>query len=158
MKIKQLPRFGLACLLSISSLLVIALPQAHAINITCIWDYTGGGNDNFSNANNWQDCNGGAPTGNGTEELVFPVSSTVTPTANDDLGILSGGPTGGSLKEIQFTTHGTNTQGYSITGDPRDVGDITDQSSTTSGNELALNITLSGSQVAFSGNSSSQLI
>jgi hypothetical protein len=152
MKIKRLSRLSLACLFSLSSVLMVVVPPAHAIPINCTWDYTGGGNSNFSFAGNWQNCNGGAPTGAGNEELVFPITPGVILNANNDLS-------GASFMDITFTGGSGDNQNYVITGNPMSVGDITDQSSTLNGNELALDLSLIGSsQVTFTGSSSSRLI
>jgi len=143
----------MACLLSVFSLLTIAIPQAHASAVTCIWAHSGGGDDNFSNMANWQDCNGGAPTGNGSEELEFPIDPGTILTANNNLSA------GASFTDIKFTDGASGDNGYVITGNAINVGDITDQSTTATGNELELNLTLIGSsQVTFAGSSSSQLI
>jgi hypothetical protein len=138
-------------LLSLSSLLTIALPQASATTIMCNWAYSGGGNNNFSSSANWQNCNGGAPTGNGTEELVFPINPGTITNANNDLS-------GASFTDIRFIDGGVGDSGYVITGNSITTGDVTDQSTTQNGNELNLDIGLAGSQVNFAGSSSSQLI
>jgi hypothetical protein len=152
MKIKKLLRLGPAFALSLSSLLIIAVPAAQATPVNCTWAYSGGGNNNFSHSGNWQNCNGGAPTGGGNEELVFPVTAGVLPSANNDLS-------GASFLDITFTGGPSANDGYVITGNALSVGNITDQSSTSNGNELALNLSLIGSsQVAFTGTGSSRLI
>jgi fibronectin-binding autotransporter adhesin len=153
MKIKKLLHLGSACILSLSSLLIIAVPAAHATPVNCTWAYTGGGNDSFTNAGNWQNCNGGAPTGSGNEDLVFPINGNVIPTADNDL------QAGTAFNSITFTGGSANADGYVITGNATEVGNVTDQSTTANGNELALNLSLTGSaQVTFAGSSTSQLI
>ncbi len=66
MKIKSYVSFGSALLLSLSSLLIILTPSAHAATMT--WDGEGA-DDNFSTAANWA---GDIAPANG-DSIVFPV-------------------------------------------------------------------------------------
>jgi autotransporter-associated beta strand protein len=88
MKIKKIARLGVAFTLSLSSLLTVVTPVAHAAGpFTCTW--TGGGSDaNFSTAANWSGCNGAAPQPADGDTLIF--GDTPTSPNNDLVGATFG--------------------------------------------------------------------
>lgn len=120
---------------------------------TCTW--TGaGGDSNFSTAGNWSGCNGTSPQPADNDQLIFPVGAPNLTPFND--------LTSATFENITFNGGTSGSDGYVITGNDISVtatmqGSINDQSTTSSGNELALNITEAGTGL-FEGSSSSQLI
>lgn len=77
MKLKRLVRLGAAIVLSLSSLLTVAVPMAGAASgsDTCTW--TGAGSDaKFSTVANWSNCSAAAPVAG--DALVFPFGTGVT--------------------------------------------------------------------------------
>src|SRR5262245_42718909 len=104
---------------------------------TLVW--TGlGGNNNWSNAANWQ--GGVAPTGKAinNEDLVFGPSGTTSLTSNNDL------PTSGTVAPI-FNSITFSANGYTLTGKAIQLGSPTESGSITvsgSGEVIGLNMTL----------------
>lgn len=123
MNIKRLTEFGLSLVLSLSSLLVIAVPTAHAATVA--WDGEGVDN-NFSTAVNWV---GDVVPSNG-DLLQFP-TSVDSDTVNGDDRILNNDIASLSVAGIQVT-------GTYATGD-YDMYKIT-------GNAITLTGNMSGSQ------------
>jgi len=115
MKTKKIAQLGSAFILTISSLLTLAMPLAHAAGpFTCTW--TGAGIDTkFDTADNWTGCNGLhlTPQIGDNDNLIFPNSFT----ANNDLsGATFTSMTfqgGGTLTGNSFTLTGT---GIDLTG------------------------------------------
>jgi autotransporter-associated beta strand protein len=112
MKTKRVARFGAAIVLSVSSLLTVMMPVAHAAGpYTCTW--TGGGSDaNFSTVANWSGCNGAAPQPADNDTLIFGDTPT---SPNNDLtsasfgGIIfqdSGSPAVADITGNAFTLTG----------------------------------------------------
>lgn len=88
MKNTKLARLASALVLTLSSLLTLSIPLAHAITYTCVW--TGATDLKFSTATNWTGCNSVAPQpGNIISFGQAPTSATVNLT--NDLGISLGG-------------------------------------------------------------------
>ena len=100
---KRIINFILAGFLSLSSLLLMPVPIAHAI-AGCTW--TGVVDTNWSTAGNWSGCGGIAPTNSDT--LIFDNSSIVAITSNNDIASLT-------LANVYFTGSST-THTTSITG------------------------------------------
>lgn len=75
MNVKRITEFGLSLVLGLSSLLVLAVPKAHAAADTCTW--TGAVNANMNNAGNWTGCdNANLPQAG--DSLTFPNGAGVT--------------------------------------------------------------------------------
>ncbi len=138
-----------AFILTLSSLLTLAMPLAHAATINCSWTDASGTDNNFSTAGNWS-CNGSPPSGGGGNvyNLTFPASAggfdPVLDINNLPVGTVafSGGG---------YTIHssgGADTISIS--------GGITDTSSGPN-NEIDLNVTIAANQV-FTAGANSQLI
>ena len=107
MRLRKTP-FGLAVLLSCSSLLAMLAPQiAHAAGpYTCTWT-GGGGNSNFSTAANWSACNSAAPQPGDGDNLVFSVTGlSASKTLTNDISSLTVG---------SITFSGTNSNHYNFT-------------------------------------------
>lgn len=99
---KRIAIFVSVLLLSLSSLFVLATPQASAATIT--WD--GGGSDNnMTTAANWNP--NGAPSAG--DDLVFPANITDRTVENDFSAATS-------FNSITFSGTATQDSGYSITG------------------------------------------
>ena len=105
---KRFINFILAGFLSLSSLLLMPVPIAHAI-AGCTW--TGVVDTNWSTAGNWSGCGGIAPTNSDT--LIFDNSSIVAITSNNDIASLT-------LANVYFTGSST-THTTSITGNIFDI-------------------------------------
>ncbi len=105
---KRIINFILAGFLSLSSLLLMPVPIAHAI-AGCTW--TGVVDTNWSTAGNWSGCGGIAPTNSDT--LIFDNSSIVAITSNNDIASLT-------LANVYFTGSST-TNTTSITGNIFDI-------------------------------------
>jgi hypothetical protein len=147
--INKLVRLSAAVILSLSSLLIVSVPAAFAAGpFTCTW--TGnGGNANFSTAGNWTGCNGTSPQPADGDQLIFPGGLT-NETANNNLS-------GASFAEIVFNG-GSGTSGYIITGNAITIGNILDSSNNANGNELALDMTVSGPSREFTSSATSDLV
>ncbi len=154
MKINKLFQLGSALVISLSTLLTVSMPLAHAATSTCTW--TDGGtanNDNFSNANNWS-CTGTTPGNGDVYDLIFPASAAGYSPVNDIVGL--------SVGTVTFS--GTfNTFGYQVSTSASGItatisGGITDTSTgAIGGNEIDGNLNISGNQ-SFTAGSGSQLI
>lgn len=101
---KKFINFILAGFLSLSSLLLMPVPIAHAAAHDCIW--TGGGTDtNWSTVGNWSGCGGIAPIA--IDSVIFDNTSANIISNNDIIGL--------TLVNISFVgSSSTNTT--SITG------------------------------------------
>lgn len=143
MKLKKLSALGSALVLSISSLLFIALPGvAHAAGVTLYWCDSASGD--FNTAAHWNtnsSCSGGTQevpvTG---DSLIFSNTSlTGSQTVTNDIS---------GLDIVSITFQGTNSSdyGFTLTGNAisLDAG-ITDTSSALF-NQVSLNLTLTASQ------------
>ena len=144
MKVQKILQLGSAFVLSLSSLLTLSIPLAHAATVTCTWTDASGIDNNFSTAGNWGvDCGGDTPGGTpgNVYNLVFPASAASFDPINDVPSLTAGTITfSGSFSSL----------GYDITSSsPSNVitigGGITDNSS-GSFNEIDSNLTLSGNQ------------
>ncbi len=143
---KKLLRFGAVTVLSLSSLLGLAMPLAHAAASTCTW--TGASSNTFSTAANWSNCNGTAPQAgdvlNFTSWVGPPDSgSTQIVTLNNDLGYAFGGLIGvGSTSDKYYdianlaladgATASSNTFGFMI-------ANLTSVGSVVLGNGIVVN-------------------
>ena len=86
---KKLLRFSAVTVLSLSSLLGLAMPLVHATAQTCTWTGTAGDNK-FSTATNWSACGSGAPLAG--DIISFGQSSSqATINLTNDLGVSLGG-------------------------------------------------------------------
>lgn len=143
---QRLTNFTIAFVMSIASLLVLAVPTAHAATSTLFWCATANGA--FNSAANWNtnaDCASGTsrvPT-NG-DVLGFDASKAASGglVINNDISNLS-------LGGINFSGEGSGIASYSINGNDLTItGDIID--TTLEGNILNLNLVL-GAPISISG-------
>lgn len=145
--IKKAFQFIPALVLSISSLLIISIPAAHAATWACTWRPQDVGNL-MNDPNNWINCNStypGAPGGD-TYNITFPAAANLAPVDNiDDM----------TVNNITFQgNYSSYSSGYNITSDGVTTGsntitvtgNISDQS-TGQVNTIDLGITDSGSQI-----------
>ncbi len=113
MKTKRLLSFGLALLLSLSSMLALNVPQASAATIT--WDGEGG-NNNFSTDTNW--VGDVAPVDG--DSLVFPALGTEQAPINDTAftyaGVSFTGASGSCATSPYVWYDITGTQALSLSG------------------------------------------
>lgn len=101
MTLKRISEFGLSLVLSLSSLLVIAVPKAYAANIT--WDGGTDGNLNFTDGENW--VGDVAPTD--ADVLVFPSGVTNNDPVNDMGATVFGGIEFGAIASFECPNSGT---------------------------------------------------
>jgi len=125
MKIKRLTQLFTATVISLSSLMAISLPLAHAAQYTCTW--TGlGGDSKFSTGANWDaGCNGSnAPVSADNDILIFNKDTATPGTLINDL------PAGTNFSQIIID--GSGTEGFTFTGNSINLtgGSITDNSLT----------------------------
>jgi hypothetical protein len=151
MKIKKILQLSSAFVLSLSALLTMSMPLAHAATLTCTWTDASGSDNNFDTAGNWTNCGGGTPdsVGGDVYNLIFPASAAGFGPVVDITGLTVGSIsfTGGGY---DISNAGPSDEGMTITGG------ITDTSSGPN-NEIDMNVTLSGSQ-SFTAGATSQLI
>jgi len=156
MKIKKLLNVGPALLLSLSALLTVSIPMAHAATFTCTWTDASGTDNNFSTATNWSNCNSVAPgAGSDSYNLDFP-SSALGFQPVDDIASLS---VGTIAFDGTFSNPGNG--GYDLTASsPSNVitvdGGITDTTDGPgntfgTGNEIDVNLTTAGAQTFSAG-------
>lgn len=127
--------FVAALLVSLSSLLVFLVPQAHAVAVTRTW--TGGGADtNMTTVGNW---GGTAPLAG--DDLVFPANITNRTVVNDYTAATS-------FNSITFSGVVSTLSNYVISGNAFVVagGISSSMTSGQSGQEISANITLSSAQ------------
>ena len=112
MKIKRLLEFASASVLSLSTLMTLGMPLAHAVALTCTW--TGATDLKFSTASNWSGCSGannpaGLPV-NGDIIAFGNAPSAATVNLNNDLtsvifgGVVSNVVTSSSVYRINAIT------------------------------------------------------
>jgi fibronectin-binding autotransporter adhesin len=149
--IKKLIQFCSAIVLSLSALLTLSAPLAHAATLNCKWTDASGSDNNFSDSGNWTNCGGNVPdaVGGDVYNLVFPASAAGYGPVVDiaSLTVANITFTGGGY---DLSSSGPSTQDVTITGG------ITD-TSTGPNNEIDLDLTASGNQT-FSAGPNSQLI
>ncbi len=136
---KRFINFILAGFLSLSSLLLMPVPIAHAI-AGCTW--TGGGADtNWSTAGNWHDCGGIAPAA--SDNLIFDNTLANIISNNDIVGL--------TLANVYFTGSNT-TNTTSITGNIFSIDDSLniDASNVTIANNIVFNNLDSGDGIRVS--------
>ncbi len=88
MKIKNNVKLAVATVLSLSSVLTMAIPLAHAAVQTCTW--TGTTDNKFSTVTNWSGCSGAAPLAGDIIAFGQSASSNLNVLTND-LGVQLGG-------------------------------------------------------------------
>jgi len=156
MKIKKVVQLLTAFVLSLYSLLAFSIPLAHAATSTCTWTDGSGSDDNFSTASNWS-CTGTTPGNGDTYNLIFPDTAAGFEPIDDLSGMTAG--------SITFQGNFGNS-GYMISPSNSNnvitvTGDINDNSTSTTGNQIDGNINLSGLVSItheFSSDSSSRLL
>ena len=89
MKNTKLARFASALVLTLSSLLTLSVPLAHAVAYTCVW--TGATDLKFSTTTNWTGCNGVAPQPGDTIAFGQASNSTTINLTNDLGSVALGG-------------------------------------------------------------------
>jgi len=145
MKISRLFRLGSALVLTLSTLLSVYVPSAHALSI-CTWSGADSGNSlGLDDASNYTGCG----TIDGTSILIFPAGSV----SSHNPQLL------GNLTVADITFQGDN---YDITSSSGSntltvAGDITTSTSSVVGNEIDANIALTSNTPTVSGNVGSQL-
>ena len=143
MRLKRFGALSSALVLSISSLFIIALPGAvHALGVTLYWCNPAGGD--FNTAANWNtasDCSSGTQEVPAVgDDLIFDNTNlTATAAINNDI-------TGLDIDSITF--QGTNSSGYgfTITGDAMSLDNGITESSSSTVDEIGLDLTLTASQ------------
>ena len=139
MKIKRLLEFASASVLSLSTLMTLGIPLAHAAALTCTW--TGATDLKFSTATNWSGCSSAAPVSG--DNLIFDntsLSSTVT--LNNDILALSVGT-------VDFSGTNTNHYAFILHGSAITLnGTVTNSGTNFSG--FGINVTL-GTNITLNG-------
>jgi fibronectin-binding autotransporter adhesin len=149
---KKLLHLGVAFAMSLSSLLTLSIPLAHAAAVTCTWTDGSGQDNNFSTSANWANDCGGVPGANGANvyNLVFPATASgfnpVLDIASLTVGTISF--TGNGYDIVSSGGIGTDTLTVN--------GGITDSSSGLN-NEIDLNLVVGGNQ-SFTAGANSHLI
>lgn len=125
MKIKRILELGTSFTLALSSILTISIPVALATSYNCTWTGLGGDNK-FSTASNWSNCNGAEPQPGDDDTLIFNKDDVVAGVLDNDLA------PGASFSSIIID--GSGVDGFTFTGNSITFvdsgGSITDNSST----------------------------
>lgn len=140
-----------ALVLSLSTLLTVSMPLAHAATFVCTWTGADSGNSSgISDASNWSSCGSGTldSTAN-TYIFIFPQGGNAVQPVLDT-----------SLTVSSVTFQGDN---YHITSTSGSnaltvTGDITTSGTSLIGNEMDVNISLTGNTPTISGNASGPLV
>ncbi len=142
MNLKRISEFGLSMLLSLSSLLVIAVPKAHAATVT--WDGEGA-NNNFSTATNWA---GDVVPQNG-DDIVFNNETDVgDQTYTNDIS---------GLVLANITLNGNASSSYTIAGNAITLSGGIISNSADGFLDISLDISLSTNPVVNTGTGSVKL-
>lgn len=137
MKFKKLFNLFSATVVTLSALMSVGIPMAHAATYSCKWTGLGGDNK-FSTAANWSTCNGAnVPVSADHDNLIFDKSTATPGTLINDLS--------GGFNFSSITFQGSGVGGFNITGNAITLMDGTggiNQLSTGSGSVDTLDVAI----------------